>query len=76
MLRNAVERNLEIIGEATNKILLLNPEITISNARRIVDTRNKIIHGYDEIEDVNIWVIIINHLPLLKDEVNELLNQK
>lgn len=76
MLRNAVERNLEIIGEATNKILLLNPEITISNARRIVDTRNKIIHGYDEIEDVNIWVIIINHLPILKEEVNQLLNQK
>lgn len=75
MLRNAVERNLEIIGEATNKILQIQPDIAITNSRRIVDTRNKIIHGYDEIEDVNIWVIIINHLPTLKLEVNQLLNQ-
>ena len=76
MLRNAIERNLEIIGEATNKILQMVPNIEISNSRRIVDTRNKIIHGYDEIEDVNIWVIIINHLPTLKKEVTQLLNQK
>jgi uncharacterized protein with HEPN domain len=74
MLRNAIERNLEIIGEATSKLLQLHPKIKISNARRIVDTRNKIIHGYDEIEDVNIWVIIINHLPILKQEINLLLN--
>ena len=69
MLRNAIERNLEIIGEATNKILQIKPNIELSNARRIVDTRNKIIHGYDEIEDVNLWVIIVNYLPILKGEV-------
>jgi len=45
MLRDAVERNLEIIGEAVNQLLRINPEIQISNARRIVDARNKIIHG-------------------------------
>jgi len=76
MLRNAVERNLEIIGEAMNQILKLNPSINISNARRIVDARNKIIHSYDEIEDVNIWIIVKNHLPILKQEINHLLNQK
>lgn len=37
LLRRAVERELEIIGEATNRILKLHPEIDISNARRIVD---------------------------------------
>jgi uncharacterized protein with HEPN domain len=37
--------------------------------RRMVDTRNKIIHGYDEIQPVQIWNIIINHFPLLKEEV-------
>ena len=73
MLRQAIERNLEIIGEATNKVLQLDSSLPISNARRIVDTRNKIIHGYDEIEDVNIWVIVINHLPILKTEINKLL---
>ena len=73
MLQNAVERNIEIIGEAVNKILVLNPEIEITNSRRIVDARNKIIHGYDEIENSQIWGIIINHLPTLKLEVKNLL---
>lgn len=73
MLQDAVERNLEIIGEAVNKILLINPDIEISNSRRIVDVRNKIIHGYDEIENTQIWGIIINHLPTLKREVEKLL---
>lgn len=74
MLRDAVERNIEIIGEAVNKILGLKPEIDITNSRRIVDARNKIIHGYDEIENSQIWGIIINHLPTLKLEVENLLN--
>lgn len=45
MLQDAVERNLEIIGEAINQMLKINPLVPISNARRIVDARNKIIHG-------------------------------
>jgi uncharacterized protein with HEPN domain len=74
MLQDAVERNLEIIGEAINQLLKINPEIRISNARRIVDVRNKIIHGYDSLESVNIWAIVINHLPTLKLEITDLLN--
>lgn len=74
MLQDAVERNLEIIGEAINQLLKINPSIQISNARRIVDARNKIIHGYDSLEPVNIWAIIINHLPTLTQEVADLLN--
>jgi len=74
MLQDAVERNLEIIGEAINQLLKINPSIYISNARRIVDARNKIIHGYDSLEPVNIWAIIINHLPVLKEEITTLLN--
>ncbi len=42
-LQQAVERNLEIIGEATSKILKLQPDIDIKHTRKIVDTRNKII---------------------------------
>jgi len=75
MLRDAVERNLEIIGEAMNRLLKIQPDVRLSYSRRIVDTRNKIIHGYDEIEPVNIWTIIINYLPLLKKEVDELLEK-
>ncbi|MCF6357172.1 MAG: DUF86 domain-containing protein [Draconibacterium sp.] len=74
MLQDAVERNIEIIGEAMNKILKIDSQINISNTRRIVDARNKIIHGYDEIENAQIWGIIINHLPTLKIEIEKFLN--
>jgi uncharacterized protein with HEPN domain len=75
MLQDAVERNIEIIGEAINQLLKINPDIHITNARRIVDARNKIIHGYDSLEPVNIWAIVINHIPTLKQEVTDLLNE-
>lgn len=52
-----------------NSLLKLNPDIKISNARKIVNAINKLTHGYDEIENVQIWNIIINHLPNLKYEV-------
>lgn len=51
----------------------MDPNIPISNSRRIVDARNLIIHGYDEIDNAQIWGIIINHLPDLKKEVENLL---
>ena len=71
MLKRAIERNLEIIGEATNRILLRNPEIEITNARKIVNLRNLVIHSYDNISDENIWAIVINNLPELKKEINK-----
>lgn len=73
--RRAVERNLEIIGEAVNRILKANPSLNLSNSRKIVDARNRIIHGYDTITVEVIWGIIINHLPLLKKEVTNLLEE-
>ena len=73
LLQDAVERNLITLGEAMKLLLKKEPEIPISNARRIVDTRNRLTHGYDEIEVTQIWNIVINHLPLLKTEVEKLL---
>ncbi|RLD78718.1 MAG: antitoxin [Bacteroidetes bacterium] len=73
--KRAVERNLEIIGEAVKRILSSGKNIKLTNARKIVDTRNRIIHGYDTISDDVIWGIIINHLPQLKIEVNELMKK-
>lgn len=75
MLKRAIERNLEIIGEAVNRVLRKSPEIEISNARQIVQFRNLVIHSYDNISDANVWAIIINHLPKLKTEVQELLQK-
>jgi 4a-hydroxytetrahydrobiopterin dehydratase len=74
MLRKAVERNLEIIGEAMRRILKEDPTFQITSARKIIDLRNQVIHGYDVIDDGNIWSIIINHLPKLKTEVETHLN--
>ncbi len=73
MLQHAVERDLEIIGEAMNNILKIYPEIKITNARRIVDTRNRLIHGYDGIQRSQVWDIVITHLPILKVEAQSLL---
>jgi uncharacterized protein with HEPN domain len=73
--RKAVERNLEIIGEAVNQILKTHPEIRISNSRKIVDTRNRIIHGYDSVSPETIWGISIKNLPKLKYEIELLIKQ-
>ena len=73
LLRRGIERELEIIGEAANRILKLDSTIKLDNARRIVDLRNWVIHGYDKIDDVIIWGIVSKQLPLLKDQVEKLL---
>jgi len=73
LLRRGVEREIEIIGEATNRILKLDEKIKIKNARQIIDTRNWVIHGYDKVDDVVIWGIVSNHLPKLKTEIEKLL---
>lgn len=76
LLRRAVERELEIIGEAVNRILKTDPNIDISNARRIVNLRNWVIHAYDNVDNVIIWGIIDKDLPLLKKQVDGLLEDK
>jgi uncharacterized protein with HEPN domain len=71
--RKAVERNIEIIGEAMDRILKINPDFQITDSRKIVDTRNRIIHGYDNVSDDVIWLIVNRYLPVLEKEVKELL---
>ena len=71
--QKALERNIEIIGEALNRILKVSPDIAISDSRKIVDTRNRIIHGYDSITPDILWLIIKRSLPILRNEVSELL---
>ena len=73
--KRAIERNIEIIGEAMSRILKENNSIEISNSRKIVDVRNRIIHGYDSVSDDVIWGIVIKNLPVLKTEVSQLLNE-
>jgi uncharacterized protein with HEPN domain len=75
LLRRAVERELEIIGEATGRILKTDYNYALPEARRIVDLRNYVIHGYDKVDDVIIWGILNNDLPKLKSHVDDLLNR-
>ena len=67
--RRAVERELEIIGEAINKLIKINQQIKISYSRQIVDLKNKIIHSYDNVNDIVIWKIIIKDIPVLQNEI-------
>lgn len=68
--KKAVERNIEIIGEAINRISKYKGiDIEIKNAQKIIGTRNRIAHEYDNISDEVIWTIIIKELPKLKTEI-------
>ena len=71
--KRAVERNLEIIGEAVNRVYKKSPDIPLTNARNIIATRNRIIHNYDNVSEQIIWSIVISHLPVLKTEIEQLL---
>jgi len=73
--RRAIERELEIIGEATHNLLKIESALLISSARKIVGMRNRIIHAYDSIDETILWKIIIKDIPILLDEVQELLDR-
>lgn len=75
LLKRAIERNIEIIGEAMNRILKKDVDIEISNSRKIVDIRNRIIHGYDSVSDDVVWSVVIKYLPILKNEVQIFLDK-
>jgi len=75
MLRSAVERKFEIMGEAINRIRSDNPELLskIRNHRDIISFRNILIHGYDSIDDRIVWGIIKEDLNDLIEDVNQFL---
>ncbi|WP_336518568.1 DUF86 domain-containing protein [Pollutibacter soli] len=71
--KRAIERNLEIIGEATNRIYKLDNNFDLPNIRQIIATRNRIIHGYDTVSDEILWSIVNDYLPELKIAITHLL---
>jgi len=73
MLRRAVEREFEIIGEAMSRIEKLDSLLDISGKKQIINMRNRVIHGYNKIDNEIIWGTIVRHLPTLKIEINNLL---
>lgn len=77
MLRSAVERQFEIIGEALGQALRLDPSLSsrISNTGRIISFRNRLIHGYASIADEIVWGILEANLPTLQKEVATLMGE-
>lgn len=73
--KKAIERNLEIIGEAVARILKLDPNLSLENAKNIIGTRNRIIHSYDNISDEVIWSIVRRELPALQIQIEHLLTK-
>ncbi|MFC3414351.1 HepT-like ribonuclease domain-containing protein [Algoriphagus hitonicola] len=69
IFQRAVERDLEIIGEAIKKLLEIDPTIQITASRNIIGLRNIISHAYDSVEPEMLWGIIQKNIPVLAREV-------
>lgn len=77
LLRQAIERNLEIIGEAMGRVARLDASTAgrISEHRRIIAFRNRLIHGYDLLDDELVWETVKTEVPVLVSEVKALLEE-
>ncbi|MBD5215437.1 MAG: DUF86 domain-containing protein [Bacteroidales bacterium] len=75
MRKCVVERKVEIIGEAINRIKKADSTVEIPNARAIIDTRNRIIHAYDNVQADFLWSLVKRHIPVLKDDILEVLSK-
>ena len=75
LFRQAIERNLEIIGEAIGRIARLDAATAsrIIEHRRIIAFRNRLIHGYDLLDDELVWETVKGEVPVLLSEVEALL---
>lgn len=73
MRKCVVERKVEIMGEAINRIRKIDSSVIIPNARAIIDTRNRIIHAYDNVQPEFLWSLVIRHIPELKKDIERLL---
>ena len=74
-VKRAVERELEIIGEATNRILKEDADFPVTYGKIIISMRNRIIHSYDAVDDNLLWKVIVKDIPVLKEEVETLLKK-
>jgi uncharacterized protein with HEPN domain len=75
MADRTMERNLEIIGEAINKMYQINPSLQISSAKHIIGLRNIIVHAYDTVDPRLLWSIAETDIPVLKAEISKIKSQ-
>ena len=76
MRRSAVERQLEILGEACARLAKLEPTLigSVTNLKLAIDLRNRIIHGYDSVDDEIVFLTVTQDLGDLKADLLRLLN--
>jgi uncharacterized protein with HEPN domain len=75
LVRSGVERQLEIVGEAVRRAEDADPELIerLPELRQIVGLRNRIIHGYDSVDDEIVWDVVQNKIPALTAQLTALL---
>jgi uncharacterized protein with HEPN domain len=72
ILQRAIERDLEIIGEAIKKMIEIDATLNITSSKNIIGLRNIISHAYDSVEPEMIWGIIQNNIPVLAKEIEKI----
>lgn len=70
--QSATERQLAIIGEALNKLTRVELDLTINHDKQIIAFRNRLIHGYDSVDNSIVWTILQKYLPKLKSEIEQI----
>lgn len=77
MLRSAVERQFEIIGEALRQFRSVDPDAAsvIPELDRVVAFRNILIHGYASVDDRLVWGVVEGKLPSLRRALDDLLKK-
>jgi uncharacterized protein with HEPN domain len=78
MRRSAVERQLEILGEACSRLAKLEPALvdSVANLKLAIDLRNRIIHGYDSVDDEIVYFTVMDDLDGLRVDLSQLLAQR
>lgn len=72
LLQRAIEREMEIIGEALNRLIRIDEvkiEKVIPGYRSIVGLRNIIAHGYDVVDPMIVWDVVVSHIPVLSEQI-------
>ena len=78
MRRSAVERQLEILGEACSRLAKLEPAMvdSVANLKLAIDMRNRIIHGYDSVDDEIVYFTVVGDLDRLRADLTKLLTAR
>lgn len=75
MRKCVVERKTEIMGEAINRIRKADQSVEIPSARAVIDTRNRIIHSYDNVQPEFLWSLVVRHIPELKKDIERIITE-